>query len=83
MVCTAHGRPKVSTDRAPTYLRVLDELVPPARDVTAQYANSLAQRGAHQRGRSRRAVLARATRIAAICSTRSGSPRGLRESTAL
>ena len=37
-----HGpRPtEVSTDRAPTYPRVVDELLPAARHVTEQYANN-------------------------------------------
>lgn len=31
---------EVNTDRAPTYLRILDELLPSARHVTEQYANN-------------------------------------------
>ncbi len=34
---------EVTTDKAPTYLRVLDELVPAALHVTEQYANNAAE----------------------------------------
>ena len=40
-LCCATAPVEVTTDRAPVYPRILDELVPTARHVLEQYANNV------------------------------------------